>query len=187
MINEILEVIRQRRSIRFYDSRQVTEEALSAILETALFAPTAMNQQKWHFSIVQSKSVLAKMDRIVKENKQGSKISYFVKNIEEKDYHSYYQAPTVVVISGEKKARFVEIDCGAAAQNMTLAAESFGIGSCIMTSSEFLFHSMEGQAMKKILGIPEGYEHVCCVTLGYKRSEKIAAPPRNREVFSYIR
>lgn len=187
VINETIAVIRQRRSIRQYQVRQISDNELNTILEAALFAPTAMNQQKWHFSVVQNKSVLAKMDRIARENKLNSNISFLVKSAQSDDYHTYYRAPTVVIISGEQEAQFVQMDCAAAAQNIALAAQSLGIGSCIMTSAGFLFASAKGQAMKNELGIPEAYEHICSVVLGYKGTDKTPTPPRNREVFSYIK
>ena len=124
VINETLAVIRQRRSIRQFETRQISDKELNAILDAALFAPTDMNQQKWHFAVVQSKSSLEKMDRIARENKLNSNIAFIVKNAERDDYHTYYHAPTVVVVSGDKQAKSIQIDCGAAAQNIVLAAES---------------------------------------------------------------
>jgi nitroreductase len=187
MINEVIETIKKRRSLRQYAARQISVGDLNAILEAALFAPTAMNQQKWHFSIVQKKSVLAKMDRIARENKRNSNIPFLVKSTEQKDYHTYYRAPTVVIVSGEQQAKCIKMDCAAAAQNIALAAESMGIGSCIITSAGFLFASARGQAMKKELGIPDNYEHICSVALGYNAGNSPSPPPRNREVFSYVK
>lgn len=187
MKNETLAVIHNRRSIRQYDTRQITDSELKSILEAALFAPTAMNQQKWHFTIVQSSAVLAKMDLITRENKLNSDIPMLAKSAASDDYHSYYRAPTVVIISGEQGAKFIEMDCAAAAQNIALSAESLGIGSCIMTSAGFLFASAKGRKMKKVLGIPKGYEHMCSIALGYKETENCTVPPRNREVFSYVK
>jgi nitroreductase len=187
MSNEVLEAIKKRRSLRQYAARQISDSELKAILEAALFAPTAMNQQKWHFAVVQKKSVLAKMDRIARENKRNSNIPFLVKSTEQADYHTYYRAPTVVIVSGEQQAKSIKMDCAAAAQNIALAAESLGIGSCIMTSAGFLFASAKGQAVKKELGIPDNYEHICSVALGYSAGNRPSAPPRNREVFSYIK
>ena len=90
------------------------------------------------------------------------------------------------MISGDEKSKFIQIDCGAAAENMALAAESLNIGSCVMTSPELLFSSDKGRAMKKELGIPLGYKFVCAVTLGYKQ-DKAALPPRNKQVVTYIK
>ena len=187
MINETLEVIRRRRSIRQYLSKQISDSELDAIMEAALFAPSAMNQQKWHFAVVQKKSVISRMVQIARANKLRSNVSFLVKKAQEEDYHTYYGAPTVIIVSGEEQTKFVELDCAMAAQNIALAAESMGIGSCIMTSAGFLFASAKGMEMKKELGIPDGYRHICSIALGYKMDDPCTVPPRNREVFSYAR
>jgi nitroreductase len=185
-MNEVIATIKERRSIRQYDTRQISSKDLDAVLEAALFAPTAMNQQKWHFCAVQSKAVLKRMVQITRQNKLDSDVPMLVRAAESTDYHTYYGAPTVVIVSGEKGARFAAFDCAAAAQNIVLAAQSLGIGSCILTSAGFLFASGEGEAMQKELGIPKNYEHICSIALGYNGGEKPIAPPRNREVFSHI-
>ena len=187
VINETLRVIKLRRSIRRFDSRQIPNDALNAILEAGLFAPSAMNQQKWHFSVVQNKAMLKKMVQITKANKIDSNISFLVQKATSNDYHTYYHAPTVVIVSGDQQAKFIMFDCAAAAQNIVLAAASLGIGSCIMTSAGFLFASEEGCAMKKDLGIPDGYAHMCSIAMGYGQGDHPATPPRNKEVFSFIK
>jgi len=186
VMNETLSVIKQRRSIRQFDTRQIPNDEMSAILEAALFAPSAMNQQKWHFSVVQNKTMLTKMVQITKANKLNSEIPFLIQKAGSDNYHTYYQAPTVVIVSGDQQAKFIMFDCAAAAQNIALAAASLGIGSCIMTSAGFLFASEEGRAMKEALGIPGGYEHVCSIAMGYSKGDPPVAPPRNKEVFSYI-
>lgn len=186
-MNEVIATIKERRSIRQYDTKQIPTGHLDAILEAALFAPTAMNQQKWHFCVVQKKAVLKRMVQITRQNKLNSNVAILVKAAENPDYHTYYGAPTVVIVSAEKGAQFAPFDCAAAAQNIVLAAQSLGIGSCIMASAGFLFASEEGEAMKKELGIPKNYEHICSIALGYNGGEKPVAPPRNREVFSHIK
>lgn len=185
--NETLKVIKQRRSIRQYDARPVPDEMLEAILEAGLYAPSAMNQQKWHFTVVRNKSTLKKMVQITRENLLNSNVPFLIQRAESDDYHTYYHASTVVIVSRDMEARFSEFDCVAAAQNIALAAESLGIASCIMTSAGFLFASEKGQEMKGALGIPQGYEHVCSIALGFRAGERPSAPPRNREVFTYVR
>lgn len=187
VINATLKIIHQRRSIRRFDARQIKTDDLSTILEAALSAPNAMNQQKWHFSVVQNKAVLKKMVQITQANMLNSDIPFLIQKAGSKDYHTYYNAPTVVIVSGDQQAEFIMFDCAAAAQNIALAAASLGIGSCIMTSAGFLFASEQGRAMKKDLGIPDGYEHMCSIALGYLKGDCPAAPPRNKEVFSFIK
>jgi nitroreductase len=186
-MNPVITAIKQRRSVRQYDKRQISAGDLETVLEAAIFAPTAMNQQKWHFSIVQKKAALKRMVEITRENKLNSNVVMLAKKAREPNYQTYYGAPTVIIVSGEKNARFVEFDCAAAAQNIALAAESLGIGSCILTSAGFLFASKAGRTMMKELGIPDNYEHVCSIALGYSGAAKPVPPPRNRAVFSHIK
>jgi nitroreductase len=70
---------------------------------------------------------------------------------------------------------------------MAIAAESMGIGSCVIVSSGFLFESDKGKAYVKVLGIPEGYNFICTVAFGYKEGENPNPQERNRGVVNYIR
>jgi nitroreductase len=186
-MNEVLRVILNRRSIRQYKAKQIDDAELKQILNAALYAPNAMNQQKWHFTVIQDKVMLTKMVNIVEENLTNSNIDVLVRRASVPDYNTFYNAPTVILISADDKAGFVQIDCGAAAQNIALAAESLNISSCLITTTFFLFTSEKGEELKKKLGIPNGYSHVCTVALGYKDCTNPAAPPRNENVINYIK
>ena len=60
-MNETIEVIKRRRSIRKFKPKQIPDEYLQEILECAILAPNARNQQKWHFIVIQNKETLDKM------------------------------------------------------------------------------------------------------------------------------
>jgi nitroreductase len=186
-MNETLTVIKNRRSIRKYEAKQISDAEVQAILEAALYAPNAMNQQRWHFTVIQDKDMLDKMVGIIKENITNSGIEFLKERASAPGYNTFHNAPVVVFITGDEKAKFMEISCGAAAQNMALAAASLNIGSCIMTSPEFLFASGKGNALKKELGIPGGYNFMCAIALGYTEGEKPPTPPRSKDVITYIK
>lgn len=65
-MNEIIKNILNRRSVRKYKKEQIKIEELQAILEAGKYAPSAMNQQSWHFTVVQNKEVLRKIDEATK-------------------------------------------------------------------------------------------------------------------------
>jgi nitroreductase len=186
-MNETLIVIKNRRSIRKYKAKQIGDAELKAIIEAALYAPNAMNQQRWHFTVVQNKAMLDRFVSIIKENIQNSGIEFLIERVKAPDYHTFHHAPTVVLVSGDGKAKFMEISCGAAAQNIALAAASLNIGSCVMTSPEFLFASDKGNALKKELGIPDGYNFICSIALGYNDGDIPVTPPRDKKVINYIK
>jgi nitroreductase len=112
---ELLEAIKTRRSIRQFQDRPVSEEHVMTILEAAMLAPSAGNQQPWHFIIISDR---AKLDAIP-------------------TFHPYskmvLQAPVAILICGDHTGKpwpdFWVQDCSAAAQNALLAARDLGLGS----------------------------------------------------------
>jgi nitroreductase len=185
-MNETIEVIKRRRSIRKYKQDQIPDRALEVIMECALLAPNAMNQQKWHFTVIQNEEIFARITEVARENLLKSGSERMAQRASDPNYSPFFNAPTVVIISADSQSRFVQLDCALAAENIALAAESLGIGSCIMTSPELIFQSDKGQAIAKELRIPEGYNHVCTVTLGYPDGERPVAKPRNKDVIDYF-
>jgi len=186
-MNETIKVIKNRRSHRKYKPEQIDEEKLQAIMESAIHAPSGMNQQKWHFTVIQNKAMLDKMVNRAKENLKKSDNDFMAKRAEDPAFNLYYNAPTVVLITVDEKAPFTELDCGAAAENIALAAESFNVGSCLIAMSGFIFEGEGCDELKKELGVPEGYRHVISVALGFKENENQPVPPKKRDVINYVR
>jgi len=186
-MNETIKVIKDRRSIREFKAEQITDSEVRQILDCAIYAPNARNQQVWHFTVIQNKDMLNKMVDIITENIMNSGIKFLIEKASSPGYNTFYNAPTVILVTGDEKSKFVQFDCGAAAQNIALAAKSLNIGSCVMTSSRFLFASEKGNELKKELGIPDGYSHMCAVALGYQDCENPDAPPRSQDVINYIK
>jgi nitroreductase len=186
-MNETINTILKRRSIRKFKTDQIKESDIEQILNAAIHAPSAKNQQKWHFTVVQNKDMINKMVEITKENIRNSDNDTFKERISSPNYHTYFHAPTVIVVSGEENHKPIKLDCGMAVQNLLLAAESLGINSVVMTSTEFLFASKDPSAIKKELGIPEGYGHICMVALGHAEGAIPSVPRRNKEVVTYLK
>jgi nitroreductase len=186
-MNETLISIKNRRSTRKFQARQISEQELQAILEAGILAPNAKNQQKWHFTVIQKKELLDKMIILIKENIMKSNNEFLKQRASIPNYHTFYNAPSVIMITADTKAQWIELDCGAAIENMAIAAESLGIGSCVIVSSGFLFESDKGKAYIKDLGIPAGYNFVCTVAFGYKDGENPNPQERNRGAVNYIR
>ncbi len=184
-MNETIKVIKSRRSVRQYQEKQVAQLELQVILEAGIYAPNAGNQQQWHFSVVQNREMIDTMANIIRENILNSGPDFLKEMAKAPGYHVFHHAPTVVMITGDGKAPFNQVNGGAAAENMALAAESLNIGSNVMTSPDFLFKSEKGNALRKDLGIPEGYVYICTVTLGYKKGET-PVKSRNMGVITYL-
>lgn len=160
-MNEFLEMIKSRRSIRKYLDRPIDKEILKKIVDTGRLAPSAKNIQPWEFILVVEKKTLKKISDFVTWGP-------FIKD-----------SAACVIICGNKNAkRFVE-DCCLAAENIMLSAKSFGIGSCYVAA---LGKNLDG--VRELLNIPENYEIVCFIPLGY--FEKNPEPYGKRDLKSII-
>ncbi|MDP4093951.1 MAG: nitroreductase family protein [Bacillota bacterium] len=183
-MNEILNTIKSRRSVRSYRKDQIRQEELDAIIEAAIYAPTGHNEQPWHFTVVQNQDTIQYINDKAKELMVKSDVEW-IRNTGSRPMKITYDAPTLVIVSGRADAISWRADCAAAIQNMLIAAESLDIGSVWLGLVNFFF---EQEDAAKILGIPEGYEPYYTVALGYKASDrKQAAPARNYDVVNYIR
>jgi len=186
-VNETLEVIRSRRSVRRFGLKPITEADLAAIAEVGLLAPSARNQQRWHFTVIRAKDTLASLSAALKEQILNSGIDFLVERAKTPGFDPFYGATAMVMISGDDKAPWIQIDCGAAAENTALAAEALGVSSCVMVMPGLLFAGDEDGRLARELGIPEGYTHIVSVALGYREGDRPAIPTRNRDVITYVR
>ena len=186
-MNEIIQNILNRRSVRVYTEDQIKAEDLDLIINSGLFAPSACNNQPWHFSVVQNKEIMKTLSDDSKKELLKSDNEYFRKMGENEKYDIFYNAPTIIIVSGEKAALVPEIDCSAATENMMIAAESLKIGSCWIGLVTYLFKSKNAQEYIKMLEIPEGYEPYYAITLGYKKFPNPSPQPRRENTVSYIK
>lgn len=183
-LNQVLENIKSRRSIRKYLSKQIKDNELEMILESAIYAPTGGNEQPWHFTVIQNKDLIDRMSAESKKVMAHSSIDWISQMGKSEQLNIFFHAPTIVVVSGRENAISPLPDCCAAIQNMLLAAESIDIGSCWIGLARFFFENPENI---KELGIPGGYKPYYAVSLGYKSSYNSVAPERNKNVINYIK
>lgn len=177
-----LDVIKERRSIRKFKPEQIKEEELQAIVESGLYAPSAINKQSWNFTVIQNQEILAELNEATKnlDNEALKRIG------ENEKYNCFYYAPTVILVSGKDEERSKVMDCSAATQNMLIAAESLNIGSCWVELVSLAFMGPQAKELRAKLNLPEGYTPLHCVLLGYKDMEGKTAP-RKENAVQYIR
>lgn len=185
-MNDTIKNILNRRSVRQYRSEQLKTKELESIIEAGLYAPSAMNQQSWHFTVIQNKNIIDNLNKDAKEALTKDGNEYFKKFAEDENYTIFYNAPTIIVISGEKHALKPATDCAAAVENMLIAAESLNIGTCWIGLVTPLFQSEKAGKYIELLNIPEGFEPYYAITLGYKTQENGEAPPRRENTVNFI-
>jgi nitroreductase len=187
-MNEALSVIKSRRSVRAFLPRQIGDEELKAILEAGIYAPSGQNTQPWFFTVLQNAGLIEKVnDWIIDEAK-------FVNNPKAREIAAtpnaaiFRKAPTVLIVSGNKADPLSVESCSCAAQNMMLAAESVGLGSCWICYVGYLGNREQYEASyRQELKIPEGYVPLFGLTIGYKSGSSEVVHPRRKNVFAVLR
>ncbi len=152
-MQDIFNLIKERRSIRKYRKERIDRDSIIKILEAGRFAPSAENNQPWRFFVLTE-------EENIKSVGKACKYLFLNTFVEE--------APLVIVMYSEKTHHFVKTDCGLCAQNMMLEAHSLGIGSCYVGA-------FREKSIKKILGLTESDKILGIITFGYP--EKIPSAP----------
>lgn len=186
-MNETIKLIKERRSVRVFKEDQISDEVLNEILEAGLYAPSAMNAQSWHFTVIQNHEVLEKITVAAKETFSKLDSPHFKSLATNDKYKVFYNAPTAIIISGDSKSYSPELDCSAAAENIMLAAKALGVGSCWIGSMQYIFGNGNNDALKKDLEIPEGFKPLIAISLGYAANETSKAPDRKPNKVNFIK
>ena len=165
--NEVLEVIKTRRSVRAYTGQQIVEDDLMAILEAAAYAPNGMHMETWHFTAIQNADKLQELNNRIK----GAFAKSDEKRLQERgnnpNYNCYYHAPALIIVSNEPTQWWAGMDCAVAIENIFLAAHSLGIGSCWINQLGTTCDDKEVRAFLSSLGVPENHKVYACAALGY--------------------
>lgn len=186
-MNETLKTIKNRRSSRSFSNQQIGDDELQRILEAAQYAPTGYGRQSWHFIVVQQSQLINMLSDASKEAVKNHSIEYLRNMANNKSFNAYYDAPTIIIICGDKNAFWASTDCAAATQNILLAAESIGLAACWVNFGLFVFDGAETDDYMKMMQIPEGYKPFYSVALGYRNGEMPSAAPRKKNLVTYIK
>jgi len=185
-MNEVINAILTRRSVRAFQDRQIKKEDLDEILKCATYAPSGWNTQNWHFAATRDTAVIEKVNGwIVTEIKESGN-PQLEGILERSNGHVFRNAPCVVIVSAEKGDRYGAVNAAAATQNMLLAAHSLGIGSCWIGTVGILGLSKRADYYAGELKIPKGYAPFFGVTLGYSVPQTPEAPPRRGGISTFF-
>lgn len=175
-MNEVLASIKARRSIRKFQDRPVSDEVLHSLLEAVQWSPSWANTQCWEVVVVKDPALREQLQATMGKGNPATK--------------AIVSAPLLLVMCAKLKesgyykgvvtTKFGDwslFDLGIATQSLCLAAHSLGLGSVVVG----LF---DQDAAAKALGLPEGYDVVDILPLGYPDQEP-KAPPR-KEIAQFV-
>lgn len=153
----VIEAIHQRRSVRDYVPEALDRSAIPALLDAAVWAPTAMHEEPWLFVVVQDRKVLKQLSDRAKAifaaqaaQGQTDPSGRLREILAQPDFNLFYNAGTLIVICAKPKGPFVVADCWLAAENLLLAAHAMGLGSCVIGLAVAGLNTPEIKALLKI-------------------------------------
>lgn len=163
---DAMEAILSRRSIRKYTKKQIPDDLIKKLIEAGMSAPSAGNEQPWHFIIINDPQILSKIPT----------------------FHNHAQmlkdASHAILICGDinlekHKGMWVQ-DCSAATENILIAAQSVGLGTVWLG-----VHPRDERiiGLRTLLAIPENIIPFSLISIGYPGEEK---PKANRYDVSRI-
>lgn len=169
-MNNTLEDLKNRRSIRRYKPEQISREELDAVLSAGVCAPTGMNRQSPIIVAVQDSEtvrLLSKMNAAV----MGA------------DSDPFYGAPTVLIVLADANSRHAVQDGSLVMGNLMNAAYAVGLGSCWIHRAKEVFDTNEGKALLKKWGIEGEYVGVGNCILGYPDESPLMKPRKDNYVY----
>ena len=161
-----LDDLKNRRSCRSYQPRQITEEELQQVLEAGMYAPTGRGAQAPVIVVVQDPDTietLRNMNASILGNPEAD---------------PFYGAPTVLIVLADKSRPTYLYDGSCVMDNLLNAAQAVGLGACWIHRAKEEFESEEGKELLKSLGITGEYEGIGHCILGYVDGEYPEAAER---------
>ena len=154
---DLFSALLKRRSIRKYTDQAIPSGAMDKLLKSAMYAPSAMNNQAWQFIVVNQRK---KLDKILKVISHAEMLK---------------SAQAAVLICGdlnlEKNIDYIQQNCSAATQNLMLCAHGLGLGSCwigVYPVKETI------SGLQELFKLPEYVIPISLVSLGYPAENPIA-------------
>lgn len=157
MVNEVVQNILSRRSIRDFTEEQVPKAVLETILQCGYYAPSGHNMQTWKFTVIQNAEKIHAFRQIVEKVSKEKKVHFY----------GFNNPKTIVLVSNDRRNADGIQDSSCAVQNMMLAANSYGIGSAWINALMTICDEPEVREMLQGFGIPDTHIVWSTVVMGY--------------------
>ncbi len=176
-MNQTIHDLKTRRSIRKFKDEQISDEDLKTILETGTYAPTGRGAQSPKIVVIQD-------EEKIKELSAWNR-SFFPIEVPD-DLDPFYGAKTLLIVLADSEMPTWVEDGASVLAVLVNAAHAVGVGSCWIHRARDEFASEKGKALLKEWGIPERYEGIGHVALGYPDMEAPEPLPRKEDYIHFV-
>ena len=172
-MNDVLNVIVSRRSVKSYKNKMVEKELIDKVIRAGMYAPSGKNLQSPIIIAITNKQVRDKLSKTLMETR-GINIDPF------------YNAPVVIVVLANKNVSTYLYDGSCVMENMLIQAHSLGLGACWIHHAKQVFETEYGKEFLKGLGIDDNYEGIGHLILGYGEVINKNQIPRKDNYVYYV-
>lgn len=183
-MNETIQSILERRSVRAYEARPVPDETLELIVKCGRYAPSGLDRQPWHFTVVRDRALMDRISAATQAVMARSENPVLRQKAAAPDYDCWRHAPMAIVVSGDGSDG-AAADCANATENMALAAHALGLGSCYQGSFKAGLLAPGNEPLLQELNLPAGYTPLYALALGYA-AERPDPTPRKENCVNYV-
>ncbi len=179
-VNPVLSNMMARRSIRKYLDKPIEHEKLEIIVKCGINAPSGMNRQPWIVRVVEDQKLIADVNEVFKQENPEQVAR-------DKDFKNMFRnAPNLICVCTPANGGG-ELDAGLLGENMMLAAQSMGLGTCCLGGPvRFLLSNEKCKFFLDRLDIPADYKLNYILAIGYP-DEQPDAKPRDASKVKYIK
>jgi len=183
-MNEAIKNIAERYTCRDFKSTPLTEQQIETLISAALAAPSAMNLQPWHIVMVTDKALIEELDAEGMSILKTADDQSMYERMMSRGGKMFYNAPCLAIVLSDG-SKWATLDCGILCQNMVIAAQSLGLGSCIVGMAGVALGGPKSEEYNKRLKFPEGHTFAIGILIGEIISGK-EPHEHDRDKVSYI-
>ena len=174
---DYLDLLKTRRAIRDYEDKPVPLETVMEIIRESCLAPSSGNGQPWRFIVVNDREMIKRLSDESKRNlvadidrNPASPSRNYEGILRQKGFNVFYNAPSLIFIGGSKGVRSLYVDCTLAACYFMFSACERKLGTCWIALGMFI----QDPELRKLVGMPDDYQIVAPIILGYPKGVPIA-------------
>ena len=181
---KLKEAIYKRRSVREFTFREVDEKAIRKLIDAAIQAPSAVNEQPCCFTVIRDRTLLSGISDhaktfMLQSPPVGLASHHLQELISDPAFNIFYNAPVLIVIASATNGHWAIENCTLAAENLMLAACAEGLGTCWIGFAQGWLDTPEGKAA---LQLPPEYKVVAPIIVGYPKAEPAPVPRKEPSI-----
>jgi len=175
LMNPVIQNLLTRRSVRKFTDEVIPKDVLNMILQAGYYAPSGHNMQTWRFYVITQKETINQIKEVTKKAALANKVHFY----------GFENPNCLVLITNDSRNINGAQDASCAAENIMLAAWSYGIGSVWLNPLLTLRKEEPAKSLLDKMGVPENHIVYSMVALGYPAAEG-SLLAKNKDVVVWV-